>query len=234
MSADAKRTLRTCSGEPVSGERASEITDARRATTRHRPSTSCSTCRARPTIRSPSFLTDDIGDWEKEYMLQQWWLDRMATSSDAAAGEAGALLARALRDAEREGRRHAADVPAELVVPSARARQLPRSRARDVAAARDAALPRQRPERRRPAERELRPRAHGALHPRREPVHAVRRRGLRAGVDRLQHARLRSRAVPLLLEPSRQRHEDVHGRDPELRRSRDHRLHPVARTPRRR
>ena len=31
-------------------------------------------------------------------MLQQWWLDRMATTHDAAAGEAHALLARALRD----------------------------------------------------------------------------------------------------------------------------------------
>jgi hypothetical protein len=29
----------------------------------------------------PSFLTEDLGDWEKEYKLQHWWLDRMATSS---------------------------------------------------------------------------------------------------------------------------------------------------------
>jgi uncharacterized protein (DUF1800 family) len=30
----------------------------------------------------PAFLTDaNKGDWEKEYLLQQWWLDRMATST---------------------------------------------------------------------------------------------------------------------------------------------------------
>ena len=35
-----------------------------------------------PDDPEPGFLTDDnVGDWEKEYMLQQWWLDRMATST---------------------------------------------------------------------------------------------------------------------------------------------------------
>ena len=35
-----------------------------------------------PDDPQPGFLTDDnVDDWEKEYMLQQWWLDRMATSS---------------------------------------------------------------------------------------------------------------------------------------------------------
>jgi uncharacterized protein (DUF1800 family) len=30
----------------------------------------------------PAYLTDpNTGDWEKEYQLQQWWLDRMATSA---------------------------------------------------------------------------------------------------------------------------------------------------------
>ena len=30
----------------------------------------------------PLYLTDAAkGDWEKEYLLQQWWLDRMATST---------------------------------------------------------------------------------------------------------------------------------------------------------
>ncbi len=30
----------------------------------------------------PAYLTDNaVGDWEKEYQLQQWWLDRMATST---------------------------------------------------------------------------------------------------------------------------------------------------------
>ncbi len=33
-----------------------------------------------PAVDEPAFLTADIGDWEKEYQLQQWWLDRMATS----------------------------------------------------------------------------------------------------------------------------------------------------------
>jgi uncharacterized protein (DUF1800 family) len=31
-------------------------------------------CRAR-------VLTDDIGDWQKEFKLQAWWLDRMATTT---------------------------------------------------------------------------------------------------------------------------------------------------------
>src|SRR5450631_3158612 len=51
-----------------------------------------------------------------------------------APGEARAVLARTLRDPEPEGRRHAADVPAELAVPSLRCRQLPRPRPLDVAA----------------------------------------------------------------------------------------------------
>ncbi|HVJ97987.1 MAG TPA: DUF1800 domain-containing protein [Acidimicrobiia bacterium] len=36
---------------------------------------------AAPADVQPGFLTEDIGDWEKEYKLQHWWLDRMATSS---------------------------------------------------------------------------------------------------------------------------------------------------------
>ncbi len=35
-----------------------------------------------PTDTQPAYLTDDsVGDWQKEYQLQQWWLDRMATST---------------------------------------------------------------------------------------------------------------------------------------------------------
>ena len=35
-----------------------------------------------PADTQPAYLTDpNKGDWEKEYMLQQWWLNRMATSS---------------------------------------------------------------------------------------------------------------------------------------------------------
>ena len=37
-------------------------------------------------------------------------------------------------------------------------------------------------------------------------------------------------AVPLLPEPSRHRHEDVHGRHPELGRPRHHQLHPARRS----
>jgi uncharacterized protein (DUF1800 family) len=30
----------------------------------------------------PAYLTDDsVGDWQKEYWLQQWWVDRMATTT---------------------------------------------------------------------------------------------------------------------------------------------------------
>jgi uncharacterized protein (DUF1800 family) len=35
---------------------------------------------AAPADTAPSFLTEDIGDWEKEYRLLQWWIDRMRTS----------------------------------------------------------------------------------------------------------------------------------------------------------
>ncbi len=35
-----------------------------------------------PADTQPSFLTDgSFADWQREYMLQQWWLDRMATSA---------------------------------------------------------------------------------------------------------------------------------------------------------
>ncbi len=34
-----------------------------------------------PADTEPAFLTSDIGDWEKEFKLQAWWLDRMATTT---------------------------------------------------------------------------------------------------------------------------------------------------------
>ncbi len=35
-----------------------------------------------PADTEPAFLTDaNLGDWEKEYKLQHWWLDRMATTT---------------------------------------------------------------------------------------------------------------------------------------------------------
>jgi uncharacterized protein (DUF1800 family) len=37
---------------------------------------------AAPADVEPAFLTDDnLGDWEKEFKLQAWWLDRMATTT---------------------------------------------------------------------------------------------------------------------------------------------------------
>jgi len=37
---------------------------------------------AAPDDPEPAFLTDaTLGDWQREYMLQQWWLDRMATTT---------------------------------------------------------------------------------------------------------------------------------------------------------
>jgi len=37
---------------------------------------------AAPADTQPAFLTDgDVADWEREYRLQQWWLDRMATTT---------------------------------------------------------------------------------------------------------------------------------------------------------
>ena len=34
-----------------------------------------------PADTQPSFFADGIGDWEKEFKLQAWWLDRMATTT---------------------------------------------------------------------------------------------------------------------------------------------------------
>jgi len=34
-----------------------------------------------PADTEPAFLTDGSGDWEKEFNLQAWWLDRMATTT---------------------------------------------------------------------------------------------------------------------------------------------------------
>ena len=35
-----------------------------------------------PADVQPAYLTDStVGDWQKEYQLQQWWLDRMVTST---------------------------------------------------------------------------------------------------------------------------------------------------------
>jgi uncharacterized protein (DUF1800 family) len=37
---------------------------------------------AAPADTEPAFLTDDsLGDWEKEFQLQAWWMDRMATTT---------------------------------------------------------------------------------------------------------------------------------------------------------
>jgi hypothetical protein len=37
---------------------------------------------AAPPDVEPAYLTDDnVGDWQKEFNLQAWWLDRMATST---------------------------------------------------------------------------------------------------------------------------------------------------------
>ena len=52
-----------------------------RPRTGRRPSTSSSTSPRAPADVEPAFLTDDIGDWEKEFKLQAWWLDRMATTT---------------------------------------------------------------------------------------------------------------------------------------------------------
>jgi uncharacterized protein (DUF1800 family) len=36
---------------------------------------------AAPADTEPAFLTTGIGDWQKEFQLQAWWLDRMATTT---------------------------------------------------------------------------------------------------------------------------------------------------------
>ena len=127
--------------------------------------------RRRPTS-SPRSSPTTLGDWEKEFKLQAWWLDRMATTTTPLQEKLTLFWHGHFATANYKVADTRADVPAERAVPVDGDRQLPRSRAADVAAARDAHLARQRPEREGQPERELRPGADGALHARRRPVHA--------------------------------------------------------------
>ena len=71
-----------------------------------------------PADVEPAYLTDDtVGDWQKEFNLKAWWLDRMATTTTPLQEKLTLFWHWALRDRELQGRRHVADVPAELAVP---------------------------------------------------------------------------------------------------------------------
>ena len=132
-----------------------------------------------------------------------------------------ALLARSLPEQLQRRLRAPLARDPERPLPRARPRELPRPRVPRDARRRDAQLPERVPEPRREPERELRPRAHGALRARpRGPerpaeLHAGRRRPARPRVHRL---RSRVQAEP----PDRQRHPLLRqlrrGREDALRR----------------
>ena len=106
----------------------------------------------------------------------------------------------------------AADAQAERALPPPRPRLVPRPPARRHARPRDADLPLGRREHEGRAERELRPRADGALHARRGPrLHRARRARAGARPDRLgQRLEERDRPdeLPLPLDAARQRGQD--------------------------
>ena len=122
-----------------------------------------------------------------------------------------ARLARLVRDLERDRRLAAPDDPPEQHVPRAPGSARSRARhARDREPG-DAAVPERAREREGRAERELRPRADGALHARpRLRLHGARRAGAGTCADGLHGAlpeRLRLGEVPLRPQPPRRRDE---------------------------
>ena len=129
----------------------------------------------------------------------------------AADGADDARLARLVRDVERDRRLAAADDPPEQHVPAVGARLVSRPRHAGDGEPRDAAVSQRAREREGRAERELRPRADGAVHARpRLRLHGARR--ARAGprpdrVHRDVQERVRLGQVPLRPQPARRRDE---------------------------
>ena len=87
-----------------------------------------------------------------------------ARDAASAAGEGGALLARALRDQRGQGPGLPEDAPTGRAVPGARARGLPRAPGRRGQGPGHARLPRRGHQREGLPQRELRPGDHGAIH----------------------------------------------------------------------
>ena len=103
--------------------------------------------------------------------------------------EADAVLAQPLRHQHRQGARRDPDVPPELPAARARARQVRPVASGDQPRRRHARLARLQQQREGQAERELRPRADGAVHPRRRQLHREGRPRGRPGLHRLAHRR---------------------------------------------
>ena len=129
-----------------------------------------------------------------------WWLDRMVRTRGAARRAHDARLARLVRH-EQGGRGREVDAAPERAAARPRARQLPLAAARRDQGPGDADLAQRDREPRGRAERELRPRAAGAVHARRRPrLHRARRAPDGAGAHRLARGlarRRRARRLPL-------------------------------------
>ena len=134
------------------------------------------------------------------------WVEVHAEGEEPAAGEAGALLARSLRDRVLEGSGCQTDVGAEPALPPELQGQFQDAREGGEPRSGDDGVPRYRPEPRRDPQRELCARAPGALHARREGFGRDRQlRAGRRGADRARLHRLGLRQGRLLqgLRPRR-------------------------------
>ncbi len=137
-----------------------------------------------------------------------WWLDRMVRTQPAARRADDARLARLVRHLERGRRLAEADARAEPAAAPPRARQLRPPARLDHRQPRDAdlALGHRQPQGR--AERELRPRADGAVHARRgQRLHRARRPRAGPRAHRLdEHLEARQGTDGLPLRPEAPRH----------------------------
>ena len=149
--------------------------------------------------------------------------DRVAR---AAAREDDAVLARALHQLAGEADVGARAADAEPALPRVRAGQRARPHAARVARPGDAALPRQQRQRQGASQRELRARAHGAVHARHRQLHRAGHPRVGPRVHRLDVPQEPRRHGQLLRQPQRARRrlQDVPRPDRQLQRQR-HRQH---------
>ena len=160
-------------------------------------------------------------------MLQQWWLDRMATSTSPLQEKLTLFWHGHFATANYKVTDMLLMYQQNALFRANATGQLPRSRAPDVVAARDADLARQRPERRRAARTRTSPGSSWSCS-RSASTSTARttswpRPARGPGTTR---STATARQYHFYPEPSRRRHEDVHGRHPGLGRPRHHRLHP--------
>ena len=155
--------------------------------------------------------------------LQLWWLNRML-ATPAPLQEKMTLFFHGHFTIACHAALPAHHVQPERTLPQLRARQSSRADARRFKRSRDAHLSRRREQRRRASERELRPRADGALYARHRQLHRRRRSRVGARLHRL--ARRPARRSRLLQSASaRRRPQDVPWADRQLHRRRHRRHH---------